>query len=123
MFRRSSSVKRIVVFFAWGNIYSLFPAAIGDVFGPDYATTNYGLQYTAKGTASIFAGWGAARLLESTGSWAPVLWTAAGCDLLAAALAFFWLRPLVSSMATQRAARMVAAGAAAPAAAWVTVKD
>jgi OFA family oxalate/formate antiporter-like MFS transporter len=84
-----------LVFFAWGNIYSLFPAAIGDVFGPEYATANYGLQYTAKGTASIFAGWGAAWLVEATASWAPVLWVAAGCDLLAAVLAFFWLKPLV----------------------------
>src|SRR6202035_4723522 len=38
---------------AWGEISSLFPAAIGDVFGPDYATTNYGIQYTAKGLAAI----------------------------------------------------------------------
>ena len=39
-------------FFAWGEIFSLFPAAIGDIFGPTYATTNYGIQYTAKGLAS-----------------------------------------------------------------------
>ncbi len=90
------------VFFAWGEIYSLFPAAIGDVFGPDYATTNYGIQYTAKGTASIFAGWGAAMLVELTGSWIPVLWVAVACDLTAAALAFFWLRPLVTRLTTQR---------------------
>jgi OFA family oxalate/formate antiporter-like MFS transporter len=83
------------VFFAWGEIYSLFPAAIGDVFGPDYATTNYGIQYTAKGTASVFAGWGAAKLVELAGSWIPVFWVAVSCDLLAAGLAFFWLRPLV----------------------------
>jgi OFA family oxalate/formate antiporter-like MFS transporter len=82
------------VFFAWGEIYSLFPAAIGDIFGPKYATTNYGLQYTAKGTASIFAGVGAAWLVRSMGSWTPVFWVAVGCDLLAAGLAFFWLRPL-----------------------------
>lgn len=87
-----------LVFFAWGEIYSLFPAAIGDVFGSDYATTNYGIQYTAKGTASIFAGWGAAMLVERTGSWVPVFWVAVGCDLMAAALAFFWLRPLVSRL-------------------------
>jgi OFA family oxalate/formate antiporter-like MFS transporter len=86
------------VFFAWGEIYSLFPAAIGDVFGPDYATTNYGIQYTAKGTASIFAGYGAARLFEAFGSWLPVLWVAVGCDILAAALAFFWLRPLAARL-------------------------
>jgi OFA family oxalate/formate antiporter-like MFS transporter len=88
-----------LVFFAWGEIYSLFPATIGDVFGPKYATANYGLQYTAKGTASIFAGWGAAALVERAGSWEPVFWVAAGCDLVAAALAYFWLKPLVVSLA------------------------
>lgn len=86
------------VFFAWGNIYSLFPAAIGDLFGPKYATTNYGLQYTAKGTASIFAGFGAAWLVDITGSWTPVFWTAIVCDLIAAGLAYFWLRPLAVRM-------------------------
>lgn len=91
------------VFFAWGEIYSLFPAAIADVFGPDYATTNYGIQYTAKGTASIFAGWGAAALVEAAGSWVPVFWVAVGCDFLAAVLAFFWLRPLAARLTQGRA--------------------
>jgi len=54
-----------LTFFGWGEIFSLFPATIGDVFGPEYATTNYGIQYTAKGAASIFAGWGAAKLVRS----------------------------------------------------------
>jgi hypothetical protein len=54
------------------------------------------LQYTSKGVASIFAGWGAAKLLEVTGSWLPVLWAAIGLDLLAATLAYFWLRPLAA---------------------------
>ena len=91
-------------FFAWGEIFSLFPAAIGDVFGSEWATTNYGIQYTAKGAASIFAGWGAALLVEMAGSWLPVLWVAAGCDLLAAALAFFALKPVVGrAIARQRA--------------------
>jgi MFS family permease len=85
-----------VTFFAWGEIFSLFPAAIGDVFGPAYATTNYGIQYTAKGTASIAAGWGAAKILEAMGSWIPVFWIAVACDLLAAGLAFCWLRGLVA---------------------------
>jgi MFS family permease len=83
-----------VVFFGWGEIYSLFPAAIADVFGPKYVTTNYGIQYTAKGTASIFAGWGAALLVERTGSWEPAFWVAVGCDLAAAGMAYAWLRPL-----------------------------
>ncbi len=89
-------------FFAWGEIFSLFPAAIGDVFGPGYATTNYGIQYTAKGAASIFAGWGAARLLEATGSWIPVFWVAVACDVLAALAAFFWLKSLVPNITARQ---------------------
>ena len=101
------------VFFAWGEIYSLFPAAIGDVFGPKYATTNYGLQYTAKGAASIFAGWGAAMLVEWSGSWEPVFWVAVVCDLLAAGLAFFWLKPVVARLTSQAARDVLARDAKA----------
>ncbi len=90
-----------LTFFAWGEIFSLFPAAIGDIFGPKYATTNYGIQYTAKGTASIFAGWGAAVVLEMTGSWIPVFWIAVGCDLTAAFLALVVLKPLVARRMAQ----------------------
>jgi MFS transporter, OFA family, oxalate/formate antiporter len=100
------------VFFAWGNIYSLFPAAIADVFGSEYATTNYGLQYTAKGTAAIFAGGGAAWLAEQTGSWASVFWVAILCDIAAAGLAYFWLRRLVERIT--RESRDTHMGAAAP---------
>ena len=42
-----------VVFFAWGEIYSLFPATCTDIYGRKFATTNYGLLYTAKGTAAL----------------------------------------------------------------------
>ena len=83
-------------FFSWGEIFSLFPAAIADVFGPKYATTNYGIQYTSKGLASIFAGWGAAAIMQAYGSWTPVFWAAIVCDLLAAGLAFFALKPIVA---------------------------
>jgi len=41
-------------FFAWGEIFSLFPALCGDFFGRKHATANYGFLYTAKGTASVF---------------------------------------------------------------------
>ncbi len=101
-----------LVFFAWGEIYSLFPAAIGDVFGAKYATTNYGLQYTAKGTAAIFAGWGAAWVLERTGQWASVFWLAILCDLIASGLALFWLGPLVARVTRERLE--TSPGAAAP---------
>ena len=42
-----------LVFFAWGEIYSLFPATCTDIYGRKFATTNYGMLYTAKGTASL----------------------------------------------------------------------
>jgi len=99
-------------FFAWGEIFSLFPATIGDVFGPAYATTNYGIQYTSKGVAAIFAGWGAAKVLETTGSWMPVFWIAVACDLAAALLALVWLKPLLATAAGDAAA--LAGGAPAP---------
>ena len=41
------------VFFAWGEIYSLFPSTCTDTFGAKFATTNAGLLYTAKGTAAL----------------------------------------------------------------------
>jgi len=47
-------------FFGWGEIFSLFPALCGDLFGRKHATTNYGFLYTAKGTASVLVPIGSA---------------------------------------------------------------
>ena len=85
-----------MTFFAWGEIYSLFPSAITDIYGTKYAATNYGIQYTSKGLATLLAAPGAAWLMQQTGSWLPVLYAAVGMDLCAAALAWFWLKPLVA---------------------------
>ena len=79
-------------FFAWGEIFSLFPSITGDLFGKTWATTNYGIVYTAKGTGALFAGAGAAWLFEKTGSWTKVFWAMIACDLIAAFLALFWLK-------------------------------
>ena len=46
-----------LVFFAWGEIYSLFPSTCTDTFGSKFATTNAGLLYTAKGTAALLVPW------------------------------------------------------------------
>jgi OFA family oxalate/formate antiporter-like MFS transporter len=82
-----------LTFFAWGEIYSLFPSAIADLFGSKYATTNFGIQYTAKGFASVLAGPVAAWITAANGgSWMPVLWAAIVGNLLAAFLALFWLK-------------------------------
>jgi OFA family oxalate/formate antiporter-like MFS transporter len=82
-----------VVFFAWGEIYSLFPATSGDTFGRRYAASNYGLLYTAKGTAALLVPLGSI-LREATGDWMAVLYLAAVVNLLAAALALLALKPL-----------------------------
>jgi len=79
-------------FFAWGEIFSLFPSITADLFGKQWATTNYGIVYTAKGAGAFFAGVGAAWLFEKTGSWTKVFYAMIVCDLLAAFLALFWLK-------------------------------
>ncbi len=41
------------IFFCWGEIYSLFPAASADSFGARCAATHAGILYTAKGAAAL----------------------------------------------------------------------
>src|SRR6266542_1299497 len=82
-----------LTYFGWGEIYSLFPATAGDLFGRQYATTNYGLLYTAKGTASLLVPLGNV-LQESTGSWIPIFALSVAFDLMAALLALTLLRSL-----------------------------
>ena len=90
-----------LMFFAWGDIYSLFPAAIADIFGSKHSTTNYGIQYTAKGIGSILGSPGAAWLMKETGSWLPAFWTAVAFNVTAAALAVFWLKPRVTRLVSE----------------------
>src|SRR5262245_45913931 len=82
-----------VVFFAWGEIYSLFPALCSDLFGQQYATANYGLLYTAKGTAALLVPI-SAWIVTLSGSWAGVFITAASFDIMAALLALCVLKPM-----------------------------
>ena len=84
------------VFLAWGEIYALFSAITGDIFGPKNASGNYGILYTAKGMASIMAGWGAAAVAALyAGSFAVPYYIAAVFDIAAAVMALAILRPLV----------------------------
>ena len=80
------------VFFAWGEIYSLFPSTCTDTFGNKFATTNAGLLYTAKGTAALLTPY-AASIQKATGSWDSVLQVAAAANILAAVLAIAVLKP------------------------------
>jgi MFS transporter, OFA family, oxalate/formate antiporter len=81
-----------VVFFGWGEIFSLFPSTLTDTFGSKHATTNYGLLYIAQGVGSILGGPLAALLREHTGSWLPVFTIAIAMDVLTAILALAVLK-------------------------------
>jgi OFA family oxalate/formate antiporter-like MFS transporter len=87
-----------LTFFAWGEAFSLFPALCGDLFGRKYATTNYGLLYTAKGTAALFVLLGS-HLKELTGSWVPIFAVAVVFDWLTALLALLVLPRMRAGMA------------------------
>jgi OFA family oxalate/formate antiporter-like MFS transporter len=97
-----------LVFFAWGEIYSLFPSTCTDVYGTQYATTNAGLLYTAKGTASLLVPFGN-MLMTATGSWHAVFMIAAIMNAVAAIMALAVLKPLRTahnaSYGRQRAAQ------------------
>ena len=82
-----------VVFFAWGEIYSLFPSTCADTFGSKYAASNAGLLYTAKGTASLLVPLSSV-LATATGSWHAVFIVASVMNAVAAILAWFVLRPM-----------------------------
>jgi len=82
-----------VVFFAWGEIYSLFPAICTDSYGSKYAATNTGLLYTAKGTAGLLVPV-ASLLVAGTGNWHIVFAAAAAMNALAAVLAILAVRPM-----------------------------
>jgi len=82
-----------LVFFAWGEIYSLFPSTCADTFGSKYAAANAGMLYTAKGTASLLVPLSSV-LTVATGSWHAVFIVASLLNLAAALLAWFVLRPM-----------------------------
>jgi MFS transporter, OFA family, oxalate/formate antiporter len=60
-----------LAFFSYGEIFSLFPAMSGDLFGRKFATTNYGLLYMSKGVAALLVPVGS-WLQFTTGSWLPI---------------------------------------------------
>ena len=83
-----------LVFFGWGEIFSLFPSTLTDTFGAKHATTNYGFLYMAQGIGSILGAPVAAMIFENTGSWLPVFYTIITMDILTGLLALFLLKPM-----------------------------
>lgn len=81
-----------LIYFTWGEIYSLFPATCTDSYGARYATTNAGMLYTAKGTAALLVP--LANLASPAGDWHAVLWMGAAANVAAALMAVLVLRPM-----------------------------
>jgi OFA family oxalate/formate antiporter-like MFS transporter len=81
-----------VYFGVFGEIYSLFPATSGDTFGVKFATTNNGMLYTAKGTASLFVP--LASLVAASWGWHAVFVIAVALNATAALMAIFVVRPM-----------------------------
>ena len=87
-----------LVFFAWGEIYSLFPSTCGDSYGSKFAATNAGLLYTAKGTASLLVPF-TSVITAATGNWHAVFYIAAALNGIAAIMALAVLKPMRTKMA------------------------
>ena len=83
-----------LVFFGWGEIFSLFPSTLTDTFGTKHATANYGCLYMAQGVGSVLGGPVAALLHQSTGSWIPVFVVIIAMDFTTALLAIAVLNPM-----------------------------
>ncbi len=88
------------MFFAWGEIYSLFPATCGDTYGSRFATANAGLLYTAKGTAALLVP--LTSVIAASSGWGGVFVAASVLNLLAAVMALALLKPMRRKMKAAR---------------------
>jgi OFA family oxalate/formate antiporter-like MFS transporter len=94
-----------IAFLSWGEIFSLYSSITGDIFGPKYATTNYGMLYTAKGVAAQIAGWGAALIAAALNSWIFPLYIAVILDVITALLAIFVLKRTIRNRVIKEEAK------------------
>ena len=81
-----------VYFGVFGEIYSLFPATSGDTFGVKFATTNNGMLYTAKGTASLLVP--LASIVSARYGWQAVFVIAVALNATAALMALLVIKPI-----------------------------
>jgi MFS transporter, OFA family, oxalate/formate antiporter len=86
-----------LVFFAWGEIYSLFPVTCADTYGRKFATANAGFLYTAKGTAALLVPLSSV-IAASGGGWRAVFLAAGSMNFVAAAMALVVLKPMRKRM-------------------------
>jgi len=83
-----------IVFFGWGEIFSLFPSTLTDTFGTKHGTTNYGFLYMAQGVGSVLGGPLAALLHQHTGNWTSVFSVVICMDITTGLLAWLVLKPI-----------------------------
>jgi OFA family oxalate/formate antiporter-like MFS transporter len=98
-----------LAFFSYGEIFSLFPALSGDLFGRKFATTNYGLLYMSKGVAALLVPVGSALQL-ATGSWTPIF----GAAIVLNALASLGSATVLPRLARAHCAKAALASPEAP---------
>ncbi len=82
-----------LIFFTWGEIFSLFPSTCTNSFGPQFATVNLSFLYTAKGMSAFLVPL-ANVLKAATGSWHAVFVVTAIMNFVVVGLALFVLKPL-----------------------------
>jgi MFS transporter, OFA family, oxalate/formate antiporter len=80
-------VLMVLVFLTWGELYSLFPAVLGDLYGSKNSAGNYSFLYSAKGVAALVGGGIAATLFEKTGTWNYAFFGSAALALVSALMA------------------------------------
>ncbi|KYK43467.1 oxalate/formate MFS antiporter [Bradyrhizobium sp. 191] len=98
-----------VYFGVFGEIYSLFPATCGDTFGAKFATTNNGMLYTAKGTASLLVP--LASVISTAYGWKAVFVVAVALNAMAALTALLVIKPLRRSFILGKEAESTGAAA------------
>src|SRR5215471_18539167 len=77
----------VLVFLTWGELYALFPAVLGDLYGSKNSAGNYSFLYSAKGVAALVGSGIAATLFEKTGTWNYAFFGSAALALLSALMA------------------------------------
>ena len=82
-------VLMVLVFLTWGELYALFPAMLGDLYGSKNSALNYSFLYSAKGFAALLGGGIAATLFESTGTWNYAFYGSAALALVSALMSLY----------------------------------
>ncbi|HEU4995830.1 MAG TPA: oxalate/formate MFS antiporter [Gemmatimonadaceae bacterium] len=89
------------VFFAYGQIFSLFPASCADSYGKKFASANAGLLYTAKGTAALVVPLSSV-IAANFGGWNGVFVAMAVMNAIAAVMALVLLKPMRARLAATK---------------------